>query len=72
VAPHQSHFSQVKHIYGYLARNPDVIHVRTNQPDYSDIEDIEYDWEYSMYGHVSEFIADDIPPPLHKEGVITT
>jgi len=35
-------------------------------------EDIEYDWEYSMYGHVSEFIADDIPPPLHKEGVITT
>jgi len=56
-----------KHIYDYLAKNPgSVIHVRTDEPCYSDIEDVEYDWEYSVYGHVSELIADDILPPLGK------
>jgi len=65
--------SCIKHIYDYLARNPDgVICVRTNGPDYSNIEDIEYDWEYSVYGHISELIADDAPPPLGKEVVTTS
>jgi len=73
VAPLKGHVSQVKRIYGYLAKNPGgVICVRTEEPDYSDVEDIEYEWEYSVYGHVSELIADDIPPPLGKEVVTTT
>jgi len=68
VAPCEGHVSQVKSIYGYLARNPSgVICMRTDEPDYKlDVEDIEYDWEYSVYSHVSELIADDIPPPLGK------
>jgi len=50
-----------------------VIHVRTDEPDYADIEDIEDNWKYSgVYGHVSKPIADDIPPPLGKEVVTTT
>jgi len=49
-----------------------VIHVRTDEPDYADIEDIEDNWKYSgVYGHVSKPIADHIPPPLGKE-VVTT
>jgi len=73
VAPHKGHVSQVKCIYGDLAKNSGGgICVRTDKPDYLDVEDIEYDWEYSVYGRVSERIADDIPPPLHKAVVTTT
>ncbi len=54
VAPCKGHVSCVKCIYGYLAKNPgDMICLRTDEPDYSDVEDIEYDWEYSVYGHVT-------------------
>jgi len=58
-------------VYGYLARNPDgVIHVRTNEPDYSNIQGI--DWEHSVYSHVSELIPDDAPLLLGKPVVMTT
>jgi len=36
------------------------------------VEDVEYAWEYSVYSHVKELIADDILPPLGKEVVTTT
>ena len=73
VAPRDGHLDRVKCIYGYLAKYPDgVIHVRTDEPDYSSLQDIEYDWEYSVYGRVSEMVPDDIPPPLGKEVVTTT
>jgi len=68
VAPRKGHVSRVKCIYGYLAKSPSgVIHVRTEEPDYLDVEDVKYAWEYNVYGHVKELIADDIPPPLGKE-----
>ncbi len=71
VAPHEGHLDRVKHIYGYLVKYPDgVIHVRTDEP--SSLQDIKYDWEYCVYGRVSEMIPDDIPPPLGKEVVTTT
>jgi len=73
VAPREGHVSRVKRIYGYLTKNPSgVIRVRTEQPDYSHVEDVEYDWEYSVYGKVKELIPDDIPTPLGKEVVTTT
>ena len=73
VSPCKGHVSRVKHIYGYLAKNPSgVIYVRTKEPDYSDVDDVEYDWEYSVNGHVSELIADDILPQIGKEVVTTT
>jgi len=63
----------IKHVYSYLARNPDgVIHVRTNEKDYSDIQDIEYDWKCSVYSPVSELVPDDAPPPLGKPVIMTT
>jgi len=71
VAPHEGHLDRVKHIYGYLAKYPDgVIHVRTDEP--SSLQDIKYDWEYCVYGRVSEMIPDNIPPPLGEEVVTTT
>jgi len=73
IAPWQGHIDHIKHVYGYLARNPDgVICVRTNEPDYSDIQDIKYDWECSVYGPISELVPDDVPPPLGKPVIMTT
>ncbi len=72
-ATHKGHVSQVKHVYDYLAKNlGGVIYVRTEEPDYSDVEDVEYDWEYSVYGHVNESIPDYILPPRGEEIVTTT
>jgi len=45
---------------------------RSNRPDYSDIQDIEYDWECSVYGHVSKLVPDDAAPPLGKPVIMTT
>jgi hypothetical protein len=73
VAPRVGHIGRVKRIYGYLAKLPDgVIRVRTGEPDYSDIEEVEYDWAYSVYGDVKEMLPDDMPTPLGKPVVTTT
>jgi hypothetical protein len=32
------------------------IRVLTNEPDYSDYQDLEYDWSSSVYGDVKEII----------------
>jgi hypothetical protein len=37
------------------------IQVLTNEPDYSDYQDPEYDWSLSVYGDVREIIPMDIP-----------
>jgi len=73
IAPKQGQIDWIKHVYGYIARNPDgIIHVRTNEPDYYDIQDIEYDWECSVYSTVSELVPDDAPPLLGKPVITTT
>jgi hypothetical protein len=40
--------------------------VLTNEPDYSDYQDLEYDWSSSVYGDVKEIIPMDIPEPKGK------
>jgi hypothetical protein len=40
--------------------------VLTNEPDYSDYQDPEYDWSSSVYGDVKEIIPTDIPEPKGK------
>jgi hypothetical protein len=42
------------------------IRVLTNEPDYSDYQDPEYDWSLSVYGDVKEIIPMDIPEPKGK------
>jgi hypothetical protein len=42
------------------------IRVLTNEPDYSDYQDLEYDWSSSVYGDVKEIIPTDIPEPKGK------
>jgi hypothetical protein len=40
--------------------------VLTNEPDYSDYQDPEYNWSSSVYGDVKEIIPTDIPEPKGK------
>jgi hypothetical protein len=40
--------------------------VLTNEPDYSDYQDLEYNWSLSVYGDVKEIIPTDIPEPKGK------
>jgi hypothetical protein len=42
------------------------IRVLTNEPDYSDYQDLGYDWSLSVYGDVKEIIPTDIPEPKGK------
>jgi hypothetical protein len=43
------------------------IRVLTNEPDYSDYQDPEYDWSSSVYGDVKEIIPTDILDYLTKK-----
>jgi hypothetical protein len=42
------------------------IRVLTNEPDYSDYQDQEYDWSSSVYGDVKKIIPTDIPESKGK------
>jgi hypothetical protein len=65
--PRRGHLERAKQIYGYLRKMKEArIRVLTNEPDYSDYQDPEYDWSSSVYGDVKEIIPTDIPEPKGK------
>ena len=72
VAPKQGHLARIKRIYGYLAKMRHAsIRIRTEEPDYSDVPNIEHDWSRSVYGNLKEIIPHDIPTPLGKYVTLT-
>jgi hypothetical protein len=65
--PRRGQLERAKRIYGYLRKMKEArIQVLTNEPDYSDYQDPEYDWSLSVYGDVKEIIPMDIPEPKGK------
>jgi hypothetical protein len=71
-APRRGHLDRVKRIYGYLSKfRSAVIRIRTDEPDYSDIPDFEYDWSKSVYGELKEIKPTDAPKPLGKFVTLT-
>ena len=48
-----------------------AIHIRTEEPDYSDLPNVEFDWAKSVYGEVKELIPHDAPEPLGKFVTLT-
>ena len=72
IAPRQGHLDRVKRIYGFLSKmRHAVIRVRTEEPDYSDLPDIEYDWSRTVYGEISEVLPTDAPVPLGNHVTLT-
>ncbi|MEL7196406.1 MAG: reverse transcriptase domain-containing protein, partial [Bacteroidota bacterium] len=65
-APRRGHLDRAKRIFGYLAKmKHSAIRIRTEEPDYSDLPDVKYDWNYSVYGeNLKEFLPVDAPEPL--------
>ena len=67
VAPHVGHLKRCKCIYTYLSKmRHAVIRVQTEEPDFSALLDITYNWAQSVYGNVKEVIPEDCPKPLGK------
>ena len=65
VAPRKGHLARIKRIYRYLAKMRHAsIRIRTEEPDYSDIPEVEYDWSRSVYGNVKETKPKDAPTAL--------
>ena len=70
--PRKGHLERGKRIFGYLSSQPEgAIRFRTGEPDYSDLQDQDFDWTRTSYGAVKEHIPKDIPNPKGKR-VITT
>ena len=54
-------------IFGYLAYLPEgAIRFRTEEPDFSDIQDQEFDPSRTVYGSPTEITPTDIPKPRGK------
>ena len=72
VAPRKGHLDRVKRVYGYLSKmRHATIRIRTEEPNYSDIPDVQYDWARTVYGEVKEMLPTDAPEPLGKYVTLT-
>ncbi len=72
-APRKGHLDRVKRIFGYLRKmKHGAVRIRTEKPDYSDVPEIHYDWEYTIYNGAEETIPEDAPRPLGKSIQTTT
>ena len=70
--PRKGHLDRTKRIVGYLLFLPDgAIRFRTGEPDFSSLNDQEYDWTRSVYSGACEQIPHDIPKPLGEHGQTT-
>ena len=72
IAPRQGHLDRMRHIYGFLSKmRHAVIRVHTEEPDYSDLPNVDYDWSRTVYGELSEVLPTDAPPPLGNHVTLT-
>jgi hypothetical protein len=63
-APRVGHLERAKRVVGYLSKMKHaIIWFRVREPDLSDLPDIEYDWELSVYRSVKEAVPQDAPTP---------
>ena len=68
----KGHLDRAKRIVGYLLFLPDdAIRFRTGEPNFSSLNDQEYDWTRSVYSGACEQIPHDIPKPLREHGQTT-
>jgi hypothetical protein len=66
-APRLGHLDRAKRVVGYLSKMKHaVIRFRVDMPNMSDLQSVDYDWEHSAYGNVTEAVPHNAPPPLGK------
>jgi hypothetical protein len=65
IAHRIGHLERLQCIYACLCKMRFAsIHVRTKEPDFSDVPDHQYDWMYTVYGNTREVLPRDAPEPL--------
>jgi Reverse transcriptase (RNA-dependent DNA polymerase) len=72
-APRIGHLDRLKRVCGYLSKMKNgCIRVRTEEPDYSDMNATSYDWARTVYGQVTEELPKDAPMPKGKSITLTS
>ena len=72
LAPKVGQIERMIRIYGYLSRTKhEALRIRTDEPNYMHLPDLEYDWTMT-YGNDLEEIPKDPPEPLGKSVTTTT
>ena len=65
VAPRVGHLDRVRRICGYLSKmRYAMIRIRAEEPKFSDLPDMQYDWSRSTYGELTEVLSTDAPRAL--------
>jgi hypothetical protein len=65
--PREGHLDRLKHVMAYLRTMPDgAIKFRTEQPDYSEIIEMDIDWTFLVDGKCQEDIPLGAPTPRGK------
>jgi hypothetical protein len=66
-APRKGHLERAKRLCGYLAKMKHAaIRIRVEEPDFSDLPEVEFDWDKTIYGNIKEEIPHKAPKPLGK------
>ena len=64
-APRIGHLDRAKRIVAYLAKMKHaIIRFRTDEPDFSDLPEQDFDWANSVYGDFEEIDTEDFPTPI--------
>ena len=72
-APRKGHLERLQRIYGYVLKTKHYsTRYRNEEPDYSYLPNMKYDWSYTVYGNVQEIIPNNCPKPLGKSVTTTT
>jgi hypothetical protein len=72
MTPRVLHLNRLEQIYGYTLKMKHAsIRIRTEVPDYSDLDDNVLDWTYSVYGKVEELLPVDTPDALESQVTLT-
>ena len=66
-APRIGHLDRMERIYGYLSKFKHAsIRIRTDMPDFSDLEVMEQNWVNTPYAGAKEEQPSNLPPPKGK------
>ena len=72
-APRKGQLERLQRVYGYVLKTKHYsMRYRTEEPDYSYLPNMKYDWSYTVYGNVQEIIYNNCPKPLGKSVTMTT
>ena len=72
-APRKGHLEWLQRINGFVLKTKHYSNrYRMEEPDYSYLPNMKYDWSYTVYHSVEEIIPNNCPKPLGKSVTTTT